>query len=321
MLMCCALGAAEYPVYPGESFHLGDGRLEKSVQRQEVVSWPLIGREWLRRFRLEADDAVRIRIKTLKGIDHQADSKAGVWLNQQWLGTLTQDHNQGGWVSERWVELNKNDLNVIRVVSAAADDADDFLMSDMVVETRQNTRLMWDGQALLYDPPRPYGVVNKLCSDLKEDPAWPYRGALIFSVLSGKRINSRILTFLEKGESYPLWFRIPSPPGNQLFTAMEIKLERGKHGSLQLVFAIDQARKRWFDKNKSRLKEGFRPQGYIPGQWCPLVLNACWDGQLEIDVNYSEISATVEMETDSVPLILGSEGVEVAITRQIPLEK
>jgi len=112
---------------------LGDGRAGLTRDPEAVSPLRLQGREWAGHFELKQAGEVEVRIKRLRGLNRGDKTRAGISLDDQWLGYFRDIENGKAWVSKPLnLAAGKHEIR-IQAGEQGESDLDDFVFEGLQV--------------------------------------------------------------------------------------------------------------------------------------------------------------------------------------------
>ncbi len=115
---------------------LGDGRAGMTRDPEAVSPLKLQGREWVGHFELKQASEVDVRIKRLRGLNRGDKTRAGISLDDQWLGFFRDVENGKAW-SSAWIKLAAGSHEIrIQAGEIGEADFDDFVFEGLKVSDK-----------------------------------------------------------------------------------------------------------------------------------------------------------------------------------------
>ena len=231
--------ARVYYVNRGVKYHIGDDRFSSSQDPDFVGAYPVVGEEWIQAFKVTQDDRIKVSIGHIWGVDDCPYCKIMVQIDDGLLGRLFQENNHKPFDTPDPLAypVKKGRTYFLKIVSYASfGSADDFVFSDVVVETdHAEVRFLQPGPIIkmpddpmpkVYDPePTQASACGELAPNRNWLLGWDKGGPAPTSLKPEKDFaESADLAVLESGQSLDFKFMAQAAAlaGNRVDHAFEI---------------------------------------------------------------------------------------------------
>ena len=221
-----ATQAKVYYVNKGVKYHVGDNHYERSEDATFVGTYPVVGEEWIQPFRVSEGDKVKVTIGNIWGVDNCSYCKILVSINDWDMGRITQENNHEPFVTLQPLAcpVQAGKTYYLKIASyALGGSSDDFVFTDVVVETQRATVTFLQPGPIIKMPNEPMPKVyqpvaerpSSGCGDLAPNRNWLLgweagKAAPALLKPNGDFAESGTLASLEPGQSLDLSFQAGS---------------------------------------------------------------------------------------------------------------
>ncbi len=299
----------EYFVSKGVKYHIGDSRFNLSTDAETLGTFPVVGRQWIQRFTVDRPDTVRVRIDGVWGVDDCPYCLVLVTIDRHDMGRLTEENNHTPFTTLRPLAyaVRPGITYSLKIESFASQSskADDFVISDVVVETEVAEVTFLPGP-IIKDPespspqPRPRPQPEGTCVGSNKVPGWltayfTSRGMMPLNS-AGSFEEQALSASLAANDYVEFYLRVPSvEPGDLVGQALEFLLG-GKEGS-GWILSFAPGSKSLLHANM-RLAGTYRAGSFDAefkaGDWNLIRVARCPDGRGSLFINGAEVGRVLE---------------------------
>jgi hypothetical protein len=293
LFLAAPLPAKVYYVNQGVYYHVGDSRYARSEDAAMVGAYPVIGRQWLQAFRVSQDDEVKVRIRSIQGVDDCPYCKIIVAIDEHDMGRLTAENNHSPFETLEPLAYHAaaQETHLLKITSYGDQRVDDFLIEGISVETQKADLLFLKPGPLMREPEDPLPVFQvPLEAPSCEGSPRPWLSSPF--VLDGMKApaESGELDQLKAGEAIEFSVSAEQADASADFVKRNVELRLGGSPAWGWVLSFDQRGSSILRGNQIVAGEYRAASFQVSGQGGKLRISRCPDGTALLSMNGKELS-------------------------------